>query len=119
MKTAASQTAPMVVGSPDPEVFFRKTKLGAENALCSQCGGWGDHWWHPEMWAWGLAGRAGNCVHVLRIPLVSSQGNKEVPLVVSEGTPVQMVEMRGRAAPPSPIAELAAVEGLLALASLP
>ena len=118
MKMVATQTAPVVVGSPDPDVFFWKTELEAENALCSQCGGQGGHWWYPETWALGLVGWAGNCAHVLRIPLVSSQGNKEVPAAAGMGTPVLMVEMRGWVAPLSAVAEQVAVEGLLALDSL-
>ena len=114
-----TQTAPVVVGSPDPEVFFWKTELGAEDALCSQCGGWGGHWWHPATWALGLEGRAGNCTCVLRIPLVSSQGNKEVLAVAGEGTPAGMMKTKGPVTPSSAAAEQAAGEGLLALASPP
>ena len=40
-----------------------------------------------HMGAWGQRGVQGNCAHVLRIPLVSSQGNEEVPAVAGEGTP--------------------------------
>ena len=114
-----TQTAPVVVGSPDPEVFFRKTELGPEDALCSQCGGQGGHWWHPATWALGLEGHAGNCVRVLKIPLVLSQGNKEVPAVAGEGTPAGMMRMRGPMTPSSAAAEQVVVEGLLALASPP
>ena len=115
----ATQTAPVVMGLPDPEVFFWKTELGAVDALCSQCGGRGSHWWHLAIWALRLTRCARNCARVLRIALVSSQGNEEVPAVTCEGTPVWMVEMKGRVAPPSAIAEQAAVEGLLALGSPP
>ena len=118
MKTATTQTATVVVGSPDPEVFIRKTTLGAEDTLCNQCGGQGSHWWHPIMWALGLVGHAANYASVLRIPLVSGQGNKEVPAVAGMGVPFGTMEMRGEAAPPSTVAEQVAVEGLLALASL-
>ena len=62
---------------------------------------------------------AGNCMHILRIPLVSGQGNKEVPAVAGMGVLVGMVEMRGHVAPSSAVAEQVAAEGLLALASLP
>ena len=64
-------------------------------------------------------GHAGNCVHVLRLPLVSGQGNKEVPEVSGMGFPVGIVEMRDRVAPQSIVAEQAAAEDLLALASPP
>ena len=43
MKMLGTQTAPVVVESPDLEVFFQKTELGAEDALCSQCRGRGSH----------------------------------------------------------------------------
>ena len=104
MKMLGTQTAPVVVGLPNPDVFFRKTELEAEDKLFSQCGGWGNHWWHPAMWALGPAGHAGNCAHVLRIPLLSSQGNKVVHAVAGVGTPVRTVEMRGWATPPSAVA---------------
>ena len=119
MKTVATQAAPVVVWSPNPEVFFRKTELGAEDALCSQCGGWGSHWWHPETWALGPMGCAGHCMHVLRILLVSNQVNKEVPAVTSVETPVGMIRMKGPMTPSSAAAEQAGAEGLLALASPP
>ena len=114
-----TQTAPVVVGSPDPEVFFWKTELGPEAALCSQCGGRGGHWWHPATWALGPEGFAGNCVCVLRIRLVLSQGNEEVPAAAGKGTPAGMMKMKGPMAPLSTVAEQVAAEGLLALASLP
>ena len=109
----------MVVGSPDPELLIWKTELGAEDALCSQCGGWGGHWWHPTMWALGPAGHTRNCTHILIIPLVLGQGIEEEPAVSGMEVPVGMVEMRGHMAPSSAVAEKVAVEGLLALASLP
>ena len=43
----ATQTAALVVGSPDLEVFFRKTKLRGEDTLYTQCRAWGHHWWNP------------------------------------------------------------------------
>ena len=52
-------------------------------------------------------------------PLVSGQGNEEVPAVAGVGFPVGTVEMRGRVAPSSAVAEQVAAEDLLALASLP
>ena len=116
MKVVATQTAAVVVGSPDPEVLFWKTKLGVEDAMCSQCGGWGGHWWHPATYA---LGHAGNCTRVPRIPLVLGQGNKEVPAVAGMGVPIVMVEIRGCMAPSSAIVEQVVVEGLLALESLP
>ena len=56
---------------------------------------------------------------VLKIPLVSGQGNEEVPAVIGMGIPIGTVEMRGQAASLSTVAEQAAVEDLLALAPLP
>ena len=67
---------------------------------------------------WGRRG-AQDCTHVLRIPLVSSQGNKEVPAVAGEGTPAGMMKIKGPVTPLNAAAEQAAGEGLLALASPP
>ena len=78
---------------PDPDVFFWKTKLEAEDTLCSQYGGQGGHWWHPETQALRLVGHAGNFMRVLRIPLVSGQGNEEMPEVAGVGVPFGTVEM--------------------------
>ena len=47
---------------------------------------------------------AGNCTHLLRIPLVglvSSQGNEKVPAVTGVETPVRDNEDEGPCAPPS------------------
>ena len=57
-------------------------------------------------------------MYVLRIPLVSSQGNEEVPAVAGEGTPARTIKMKGPVTPSSAAAEQVAAEGLLALASL-
>ena len=81
MKTVATPTAVLVVGPPDVELLFQKTELGVEDTPCSQCRGWGDHWWHPITWALGPVGHAGNFVVILRIPLMSGQSNEEVPAV--------------------------------------
>ena len=119
MKIAATQSAAMVVGLPDPEDFFQKTELGAENTLCSKCGGWCGHWWQPATWALGPVRHAGNLMQILRIPLVSGRGKEEVPAAVGVGLPVETVEIMGHMAPLSTVAEQVAAEGLLALVSPP
>ena len=58
---AATQTAAVVVGPPDSDILFQKTELGAEDTMCSQCGGLGSHWWRPKTWANGACRKLHIC----------------------------------------------------------
>ena len=69
-KMTATQTAAVMMGSPDLDVFFVKIELEAKDALCSQCVGWGGHWWNHVIWELGAVGHVGNCAYILRIPLI-------------------------------------------------
>ena len=60
---------------------------------------------YPTTWALGLEGRTGDCAHVLRIPLVLSLGNEEVPAVAGEGTPARTMKIKGPVTPLSVAAE--------------
>ena len=115
MKTAATQTAPVVVGSPDPEVFFWKTELGVEDALCSQCGGWGSHWWHPATWALGPNGACRKLCAYPENPLGVKPREQRGACSHRCGDPCWDVEIRGPAAPPSAVAEQAGSGGPVGL----
>ena len=117
---AGTQTAPVVVGVTRPGGLFPKDQAGggghtvqsvwrAGRPLVAPC--------HMGPGAGG--GHRKLCTHVLRIPLVSSQGNKEVPAVAGKETPAGAMKMKGPVAPSSSAAVQVAAEGLLALASPP